>query len=125
MVSSLICLEKQLLFQLSTINLVSPFRFMTRPAFADLAMSEHFSQANNIIASIWSMISIPNVGITGIQGEDLLELAKLSVVKEHRTKMALRSVRTIEDIAHAVNRNGTAQFTVQPRSLEWFEEHGE
>jgi len=99
--------------------------FMTRPAFADLAMSEHFSQANNIIASIWSMISIPNVGITGIQGEDLLELAKLSVVKEHRTKMALRSVRTIEDIAHAVNRNGTAQFTVQPRSLEWFEEHGQ
>lgn len=51
----------------------------------------------------------------------LLDAVKGSLVGDHRTKMALGSVSSI---AHVMERNGTAQATMQKRTPEWFKENG-
>jgi hypothetical protein len=78
-----------------------------------------------MVASIWSLLSIQDVGLSDVQGEDLLELTKSNIIIEHRTKMALRGVKSFDDVRHVINRNGTAQTTVKQRTPEWFEANGE
>lgn len=46
------------------------------------------------------------------------------VVKEHRTQMALKQIQTFADIQVVVERNGTAKFETEARSMEWFEKNG-
>jgi thymidine kinase len=55
---------------------------------------------------------------------DLVHSVKESVVKGHRTRMALSTIDSMEDIAHVIERNGTAQATMQVRSQAWLEENG-
>jgi hypothetical protein len=100
-------------------------RFDSRPMFSDVAFQENYVKANNMVASIWSLVSIQDVGLSDKQGEDLLELTKSNIIVEHRTKMALGGVKTFDDIRHVINRNGTAQSTVKQRTPEWFEANGE
>lgn len=90
-----------------------------------MAFRENYVKANTMVASIWSLLSIQDVGLSDVQGEDLLELTKSNIIIEHRTKMALRGVKSFDDVRHVINRNGTAQTTVKQRTPEWFEANGE
>lgn len=99
-------------------------RFTSRTIFKDVALAEHYNQANSLLSSIWSLTSVEGTEFSEIQGQDMLKLAKANLVHEHRTKMALRSITSLDDIQHVINRNGTAQTTVEQRSLDWFEKHG-
>ena len=99
-------------------------RFTSRTIFRDVALAEHYNQANSLLSSIWSLISVDGTEFSEIQGQDMLKLAKSNLVHEHRTKMALRSITSLDDIQHVINLNGTAQTTVEQRSMDWFEKHG-
>jgi hypothetical protein len=92
--------------------------------FSNVPLEENYIQANNLLASIWSLASIHDVGLTEMQWKDLLELTLSDVVVENRTRAALRGVTTLDDLQHIVNLNGTAQSTAEHKTQEWFEAKG-
>lgn len=56
---------------------------------------------------------------------DLLDLVRNSIISEYRTYVAMEKIETHAQIEEVIARNGTAQFSVELRSQEWFEKHGQ
>lgn len=84
-------------------------------------MREHFVEANRLVASV---SELERLGVTGSQTEDLIRVVNESVVTQHRTRMALKRITSVDQVRDVIARNGTAQATTELRTPEWFEEHG-
>lgn len=96
-------------------------RFTARAQFEDVPLTSSWKSANDIVASVWSMSQLETQKLEEHEMMGLLDAVKGSLVGDHRTKMALGSVSSI---AHVMERNGTAQATMQKRTPEWFKENG-
>jgi hypothetical protein len=105
------------------IYIVSLLRFLGRKEYNDVPMREHFEEANDILAAVWSMAFLDGASINEDDDATLLRVIREHLVSRdrHRTRSALGAV----DLQHIVARNGTAQATVGSRSPEWLEENGE
>ena len=55
----------------------------------------------------------------------LLNLTRQRLVRDVRTQTALSSINSVQDIARVMERNGTALATIEPKSTDWLEKHGE
>jgi hypothetical protein len=100
------------------------FRFLGRPAFDDVPLTEDWHVANLILSSMWSLSNLEGAQLSDKQILELLKVVKERVVDRHRTKMALETVTSIADLNHVLERNGTAQATMEVRTPEWLEEQG-
>ena len=76
-----------------------------------------------MIASVWSTSQLEEAKLDSEQTIALLNVIKQSVVGT-RTRAALDTIQSFSDLQLAIERNGTAEATMQIRSPEWFEEHG-
>jgi hypothetical protein len=101
------------------------FRFLSRPEFGDIAVSYHYKQANNILASIWGMISVGSLPIIRkSEVSDVISFVTRAVIEDQRTLSALKYINGWKDLENVIAKNGTAQATMELRSLDWLEEHG-
>jgi hypothetical protein len=111
------------------IYIVSLLRFLGRKEYNDVPMREHFEEANDILAAVWSMAFLDGASINEDDAATLLRVTREHLISRdrhrHRTRSALEAVTSLNDLQHIVARNGTAQATVGPRSPEWLEENGE
>ena len=103
--------------------LTSVFRFRERAQFSDVPLEANYKEANNVVSSIWQLSNIEG-GLDEQETEHLLKTAQSSFVSGHRSRMALNPIDSFAELAHVLNRNGTAQATMERRSQEWFDEHG-
>jgi hypothetical protein len=102
-------------------------RFLGRKEYNDVPMRQHFEEANDVLAAVWSMAFLDGASINEADTATLLRVIREHLVSRdrHRTQSALGAVTSFGDLKHIVARNGTAQATVGPRSPEWLEENGE
>ena len=108
------------------LSLLFPCRFVHRPKFRDVPLKENFNITDDILASVWAMSSIDGASIQSNGTEKLLQVIRESVVPadHYRTRTAVGAVKTLEDLSHVLNRNGSAAATVEAKSAEWLEENG-
>ena len=102
----------------------SPTRFLNRDSFADVPLSSNGKESNTVLASIWSLSQLQRAELDTNQTMKLLDLVKRTVIGKHRTRMALESVASTDDLRRVVTRNGAAAATMEIRTQEWFDEHG-
>ena len=76
-----------------------------------------------MLASVWSISQLEEAKLDSEQTIALLNVIKQSVVGT-RTRTALDTIQSFSDLQLAIERNGTAEATMDVRSPEWFEEHG-
>lgn len=78
-----------------------------------------------MLAAIWALSSMGGKAVfEKDEVFDVISFAKTKLVQEPRTRNALKTVSTWDDLQRVVARNGTALATMELRSEEWFEEHG-
>ena len=53
-----------------------------------------------------------------------LDVLKEAVVGDHRTKMALNTVKTYEHFMQVIARNGAAEATFDFKTKDWLKENG-
>jgi hypothetical protein len=101
-------------------------RFMHRPQFSDVPLKNNFYEADGILASIWAMTVLDGAPLQIEVVNGLLQVVRERIVTadRHRTRMALRDIQTLDDLAHIVDRNGTAAATVESKPAEWLDENG-
>lgn len=99
-------------------------RFVSRDDFADVPVGINWMESNTVLASLWSLSQLQNAELGIDQTMAFLDLVKETVVDKHRTRMALESVGSIDDLRRVIERNGTAAATMEIRTQEWFDEHG-
>ena len=56
--------------------------------------------------------------------EEVIKIFQNHVVQGLRTRNVLAAFKSLDDIQHVINRNGTAMATTEPRSNEWLEKNG-
>lgn len=78
-----------------------------------------------MVASIRSLMQASGFGDNPSASNDLLDLVRNSIISEYRTYVAMEKIETHAQIEEVIARNGTAQFSVELRSQEWFEKHGQ
>ena len=88
-------------------------------------MAENFREVNELLSSLWGFATLEGTELGGNEVEDLLSFFAKNLVTDERSKSALGGVGTVADLQNVLQRNGTAQATVEPRTEEWFQEHGE
>lgn len=100
--------------------------FRVRDQFADVPLLENFREANGIVASVWALLATGN-----FSNEEEFISTYLPLMQDHfvdksnkRTMSALKQVTTLAELGHVMERNGTAEATVERRSTEWLEENG-
>lgn len=98
--------------------------FTGRVQFNDVPVRKNWLEANRIFASLWSLFGPEYSELNEQEVMSLLDIIKRGLVYEHRTRMALDTVHNMKELIHVIERNGTAQATMQRRSQEWFEKHG-
>lgn len=99
--------------------------FRGRSEYAEIPLSDNYKDANEILASIWAFVSTAYILDDENSISRLLSLMTHFVEKDNvRTKSAIDTVRTLDDLRHVVARNGTAEATVAPRSQQWLETNG-
>jgi hypothetical protein len=76
-----------------------------------------------MLASVWSTSQLQEAKLDNQQTIGFLNVIKESVVGS-RTRSALDTIQSFSDLQTAIDRNGTAEATMEVRSPEWFEEHG-
>lgn len=97
-------------------------RFRDRPEFGEMALSDNYKEANRLMASLSAAVAMSDLTDSAVQ--ELIEVVRTRVVATTRTKNALTSIKTREDLVNILLRNGTAQSQMEIRSLEWLEENG-
>lgn len=100
-------------------------RFVQRKQFNDVPLKKHFMHANDILAAIWSLVALDDAAVQGRNIPILLQVIRDRVIDQPRTRSALSSIKTPDDLRHIVGRNGTAQATVEAKSINWLEKYGE
>jgi hypothetical protein len=50
---------------------------------------------------------------------------RIMTADRHRTRTALGAIKTLDDLTHVVDRNGTAHATVVAKPIEWLDKNGE
>lgn len=100
-----------------------------RPAFQDVPLSNDWEKSNQIMAMLWALTINNDNDSFWKESEiiDFLDLIKQTIFTEddqHRTKVALSTVSSMEELSHVIERNGTAQSTMQVRSQQWLSENG-
>jgi hypothetical protein len=84
-------------------------------------VSTNYAESNSILASIWAL------KLTVFQKheiEDVLSFTKRKLVKDPRTRSALKTVDNQQDLERVLKKNGTALANMNFRSLEWLEKFG-
>ncbi len=76
-----------------------------------------------MLASVWSTSQLDGAKLDEKQTIALLNVIKQTIVRT-RTRSALDTIQSFSDLQLAIERNGTAEATMEVRSPEWFEEHG-
>lgn len=99
-------------------------RFTGREAFADVPVTKDWNDANFVLASVWALSHLENAELGDKETLGLVDMIRNNVIDEHRTRMALGTVSSMEELSRVVERNGAAQATMEVRTPEWFEEHG-
>ena len=100
------------------------FRFLQREDFNDVPLKENFHQADQIIALLWSMLTLEGASLQRHHLTRLLEFFQRYLVQNRRTRTALLAMESLEDIQRVFDRNGTAMATIEPRSNDWLEDNG-
>ena len=101
-----------------------PARFASRDSFADVPLPSNWKESNAVLASIWSLSRLQRAELNTYQTMQFLDIVKNTVIDKHRTRMALESVYSIDDLKRVIARNGAAASTMEIKTQEWFDEHG-
>lgn len=99
-------------------------RFLQRKDFDGMPLKDNFHQADNIIALLWSMLTLEGASLQKHHLKLLLEFFQRYLVQNRRTRTALSAIESFEDIQRVFDRNGTAMATIEPRSNDWLEDNG-
>jgi hypothetical protein len=101
-------------------------RFLKRAQFEDVPLKIHFKEANEIVAAVWSLVTLEGASLKERDVPAFLKLIRDRLVDRDspRTRSALAPINNLDDLRHVVERNGTALATVTARSPAWLEEHG-
>lgn len=98
--------------------------FRSRKHLGSVPLSANYLEANRIVASLMSLTFTEGSSLSGEELTALLDLVKTSVVEQEKTSVVLASIKTPEDLRQIMSKNGTAEATVEKKSLEWLEENG-
>jgi len=98
--------------------------FSAREGLKHNPFSANYLEANQIIASSFSLSIHQEIKIENKQVEELLQMIKNNAVFDERTKLVLSSVESFSQIEDIIIQNGSAESTTETRSLEWLEENG-
>jgi hypothetical protein len=90
----------------------------------DVPLGNDFKEANRILGSIWSLLTLEGASIDDEIVSDLLELIKKDLEDKPLTNMLLDKIRARENVEGVVDRNGMAQTTIKPKSHNWLEKNG-
>jgi hypothetical protein len=99
---------------------------MQRREFNDVPLKRNFKEADVILASIWSMLGLDGSSLRIEAVNGLLQIIRDQIVRadRHRTRMALAAIQTFDDLARVIDRNGTAEATVEAKTSEWLDNNG-
>jgi hypothetical protein len=99
-------------------------RFEDRSYFSDVPVTKNWKEVNKLLSSVWMLSNLEGVELTRNQVMSFLDVLKDAVVGEHRTKMALNTVKTYEGFMQVIARNGAAQATFDFKTKDWLKENG-
>jgi hypothetical protein len=87
-------------------------------------VTRNWKEVNKLLSSVWKLSNLEGVELAHNQTISFLDVLKEAVVGEHRTKMALNTVKTYENFKKVIARNGAAEATFDFKTKDWLKENG-